>query len=188
MRRSLQALSRLGIVRMPIRQGQLGGGSVLTANFTTLAEVLRQLGYETVGFSSNTFVSDKFGLARGFERFMWAWQLFQTQTDMAHVQEALSDYQGWRKARKFVRELTRENTLEYDQWRLRQVCFSTCCRLWAQRVNRHIKAWYSRFRDQEQPFFLFVNYMEAHMKYDPPGAYRYLFMPENIRKSDVNKV
>jgi len=37
--------------------------------FTTLAEVLRDNGYQTAGFSANPFVTAKFGFAQGFEHF-----------------------------------------------------------------------------------------------------------------------
>jgi len=41
----------------------------LMAEFPTMAEVLRELGYHTVGFSNNGWVSRRTGVARGFEEF-----------------------------------------------------------------------------------------------------------------------
>ena len=39
------------------------------AEFPTMAEILRKLGYHTVGFSNNGWVSRRTGVARGFEEF-----------------------------------------------------------------------------------------------------------------------
>ncbi|RLE99138.1 MAG: hypothetical protein DRJ57_02750 [Thermoprotei archaeon] len=41
----------------------------LMAEFPTMAEMLRKLGYHTVGFSNNGWVSRRTGVARGFEEF-----------------------------------------------------------------------------------------------------------------------
>ena len=47
----------------------IGGRMGLRAEFTTLAERLRDAGYQTVGFSENPLVSGLFGFDQGFERF-----------------------------------------------------------------------------------------------------------------------
>lgn len=38
-------------------------------------------------------------------------------------------------------------------------------------INRDIMEWFDR-RKNDRPYFLFVNYLEAHLPYDPPAAYR----------------
>jgi arylsulfatase A-like enzyme len=38
-------------------------------------------------------------------------------------------------------------------------------------INRNIADWFDR-RKNDRPYFLFVNYLEAHLPYDPPAAYR----------------
>jgi arylsulfatase A-like enzyme len=40
-----------------------------------------------------------------------------------------------------------------------------------QSINSNITTWLGR-RDSGKPFFLFVNYLEAHLPYDPPAEYR----------------
>ena len=47
----------------------VAGRMGLRAEFTTLAERLSEVGYQTVGFSENPLVSGLFGFAQGFERF-----------------------------------------------------------------------------------------------------------------------
>jgi arylsulfatase A-like enzyme len=46
-----------------------GGRMGLRAEVTTLAERLREAGYQTAGFSENPLVSDLFGFEQGFEHF-----------------------------------------------------------------------------------------------------------------------
>jgi arylsulfatase A-like enzyme len=56
-------------------QHQADWGHVyLDRSFPTLAERLRDIGYQTVGFSENVFVGHNFGLARGFDEFHEAWR------------------------------------------------------------------------------------------------------------------
>jgi arylsulfatase A-like enzyme len=56
-------------------QHQADWGHVyLDRSFPTLAGRLRDIGYETVGFSENVFVGRTFGLARGFEEFHETWR------------------------------------------------------------------------------------------------------------------
>ena len=42
---------------------------VLPSSMTTLAHVLRQAGYRTLGFTANPFLIEPFGFAQGFDRF-----------------------------------------------------------------------------------------------------------------------
>ena len=59
-------LTGLGVDRHGVGvAGRMG----LRAEFTTLAERLRDAGYQTVGFSENPLVSALFGFEQGFERF-----------------------------------------------------------------------------------------------------------------------
>jgi len=165
-----------------------GGGNVLPAKFKTLAELLQKLGYETVGFSSNTFVSESFGLSKGFERFFITWQIFQTQADLSYIQAKLADCRGFGKIKQYVQELIKGNLFKNLLNGIYGRYFQFTWDYGARRINNHVKSWYSRLRDQERPFFLFINYMEAHLKYRPPEAFRYLFLPPDISKSEVGKV
>ena len=44
-------------------------------------------------------------------------------------------------------------------------------------INAGISQWLKR-RDADRPFFLFVNYLEAHLPYDPPPGYREAHLPD----------
>ena len=59
-------LTGLGVDRHGVG---IAGRMGLRAEFTTLAERMRDAGYQTVGFSENPLVSGLFGFDQGFERF-----------------------------------------------------------------------------------------------------------------------
>jgi arylsulfatase A-like enzyme len=68
----------------------------LDEGFPTLAEHLRDVGYETVGFSENVFVGRSFGLARGFGEFHETWRrplvvraVLKVATRLFHYEERL---------------------------------------------------------------------------------------------------
>ncbi len=52
--------------------------------FTTLAEILRDHGYQTAGFSANPFVTAKFGFAQGFEHFDSSFASNDTRGDVVN--------------------------------------------------------------------------------------------------------
>ena len=45
-----------------------------TQRYPLLSEVLREVGYHTLGISSNSWMSDEFGVTQGFERYLKLWQ------------------------------------------------------------------------------------------------------------------
>ena len=58
---------------LDVKDHGVGTGQQLTVpdSLTTLAEHLRDAGYQTAGFSENLLVSEKFGLTQGFDHFEW---------------------------------------------------------------------------------------------------------------------
>jgi arylsulfatase A-like enzyme len=49
-------------------------------------------------------------------------------------------------------------------------------------TNRHVKSWFRSVHDVNKPFFMFVHYMEPHLKYSPPKKYRNLFHTGDNKK------
>ncbi|UCH85295.1 MAG: sulfatase [Candidatus Latescibacterota bacterium] len=43
-----------------------------------------------------------------------------------------------------------------------------------------------KHRDTSRPFFLFINYLEAHSRYWPPQEYRFAFVPDDTPLTDAN--
>lgn len=118
-----------------------GQNPVLDGSLTTLAGVFSANGYETRAVSNNTWISDEFGFDRGFDDFRHAWR-----TDTAEG--------GSRSPATSID----------DEWRTR-----VTAALRADDTTDRALEWIARSTDR--PFFLFLNYIDAHFKYAPPEEY-----------------
>jgi len=125
----------------------------LSAQFPTLAERLKDLGYFTVGWSNNPLLNSSSGLLRGFDRFVENSQMSIYSGEMA-LKIILSKLSGY----------SSDNGARF--------------------ANHTIFRWLSRMSAKKRPFFLFVNYMEAHTPYVRDAAgYRYFQNPAQARNN-----
>jgi len=117
----------------------------------TLAEIFHSRGYETAAFTSNFHYMEKgWGLARGFETYednsvSLRHNLAQTFVGSAILQPLY------------------ENLVRYDAFSRRN----------AQDLNRNIFDWFKH--RSGRPFFLFINYLDAHEPYLAPPPYDHRF-------------
>lgn len=119
----------------------------------TVAEILHERGYETASFSNNPWVAlQRTHLLRGFEKV------------------ELMD---------FLRRRMRVS-LEYvrERWGITPFLPWLDTDYGAALTNHRIAEWLKHRTDSQKPFFLFVNYMEAHLPTRVPIAYRERFMDE----------
>ncbi len=118
----------------------------------TLAELLGEAGYRTAAFCANPFLHSGTGLDRGFQLFYHSRNL---NTTIPLLTEPLQKLLFGREALTAFRQQT----------------------MTARQVNRRAAHWLERRGGR--PFFLFINYMDAHSPYDPdppfdriyPGAW-----------------
>ncbi len=150
----------------------------------TLAEALGDDGYETVGVSNNTWISEEFGLARGFETFYKTWQYTQTATDFGGIARR---HEGVEKYRRVAGKLFEGSPLT----NLLNVTYGRFFRKrnddGAARTNEWISKWLRNRRD-DRPFFLFVNYLEPHLEYRPPREYAIRFLPDGVSYNEAMAV
>jgi arylsulfatase A-like enzyme len=143
----------------------------LDGELPTLAERLADAGYATGAVSANAWVGPDFGLDRGFQQFVRAWQLVDRGGDLAGVRRSgraagSTDLaEALRRARAGGLGATTVNTLHHLLWRRRG-------RLGGERVARRSVALARALRGQGRPVFLFVNFLDAHLPYWPPRRYR----------------
>lgn len=127
-------------------------GVAMTAQPWTLAKILHSKGYETAGFNANPF----YGLA--------GWRLdegFGIYEDASYtLRHNLAVTQVGQSALRFL----------YD----RLIRYNQFDHLTAADLNNEVMGWY-RHRDRSQPYFLFINYMDAHRPYLPPAPYDHRF-------------
>jgi len=143
----------------PPTHGAVNGHAYLDNQLCTLPEVLSSLGYRTIGFGNNGWVSHSAGMSRGFdifkENFRWPKKKF------AHLAMRL-----FCKAFLLTRGIKFKGA--YD-------------------TNRAVQSWLKHHRDDSTPFFLFIHYNEAHAPYRPPASHAKRFL-NNVSWTEACKV
>lgn len=123
----------------------------LTSAVRTLPEILQSLGYETAGFTSNLHYGQAgWGMAQGFHRYE------DDSVSLRHNFRAT--LAGEHLAEPLYRRLLRIDRLD---------------RRSAEELNRDIFRWFRR--RSGRPFFLFVNYLDAHAPYWAPPPFNRRF-------------
>ena len=119
---------------------------ILPANCLTLAEILSNAGYDTLGISPGAWIGPATGLARGFDSFIEIYRLIQRKPEW-NVTKLLNRF-----FIKYVFNRTDKG---------------------AQRINTTVAHWLGsrRIEKVNKPFFLFLHYMEPHYPYRPPKPY-----------------
>ncbi len=130
----------------------------LYSKLTTLAEKLRSLGYITLGYSNNQLINHTAGLTQGFDRFLNGGTSYGIFSgEIIHWLSLLTLHP--------------------------EVLSDSGARL----TNRVLTKWFWRLSEQKRPFFLFVNYMEAHIPYpNTLEAYRFFPEPRKAKKQYAN--
>lgn len=123
-------------------------------DYIMLAEILSSAGYATYAFSENPHISSTYNMLQGFDQAEHPW-------DPQHSDEAL------RIALEKVAPEDRSPELRrrLAQQRNRQVKWV------GELAQKAVENWLAR-QDPEQPFLVFLNYMEAHHPLVPPRKYR----------------
>ena len=151
--------------------GAHGGHTYLDADHETLPEAFQSAGYETVGVSNNCWITGEFGFDRGFDRFRKGWQYVQSEVDTGAIVRA----HGVRERLTALREqlfagnpVTTLANIAYERY--------VCDDDGAARTTDWIEGWLADREPDARPFFLFCNYIEPHIPYDPPreSAERFL--------------
>jgi arylsulfatase A-like enzyme len=118
---------------------------------------LRQLGYHTVGFSSNAWVSRRTGFDQGFDAFYEMWQ------DDSRVNKGY-DWLPPRVRHALLSWIPPDvsSASELDRGDGGQVL---------RKLREHVAA----NGPLRQPFFLFFNFIDPHYPYSPPPSWRYAY-------------
>jgi arylsulfatase A-like enzyme len=130
----------------------------LDGHLVTLTELLAQQGYQTVGFSNNSWVSRATNFDQGFEYF--------------------EDFKGiWRVWRSISRLTAAQIYQHFFPVQLHGDRSGG-----AGRTNAAIRRWFDSRHDAGRPFFLFINYLDAHFPYHAPEPFRTKFVePGHLR-------
>jgi len=149
----------------PSVHGAHAGHKGLADNFTTMAEIFSRNGFRTGAFTNNAWVTDDFGLLRGFDDTYRIWQFMQSDVDLGPAALEISKLDLLKSiSSKFVQGNPLKNIINalYGQFFYRNSDYG------AKRTNKLIRQWIA---SSEEPFFLFANYLEPHLEYRPPKRY-----------------
>jgi arylsulfatase A-like enzyme len=168
----------------PSRHGAHGGHTCLDADHRLLAESFADSGYETIGVTNNTWITEEFGFARGFETFWKGWQYWQSDTDMGAVRRASErTEQLGQVADSLLDGNPFVNAVNLAYSELLQPTGDDG----AARTTDRIAGWL-RDRDDDRPFFLFGNLIEPHVEYRPPRECAAPFLPADASYEEARSV
>lgn len=151
---------------------------------TPLAVRLRERGYTTAAISGNVWVSPEFGFDAGFDQFSMKWDLFWDGADLSAISAAESPGDQLRELRKALSLSNAPKTVAngiYGKFLANR--YDDGAWLTTQRATRWITQ-----RDSDSPFFLFLNYLEPHLEYDPPAGYAEKFLPKDTDPTAVDDI
>ena len=115
-----------------------------------MAEILRSGGYETAGFNANPYYGViPWGLGRGFETYIDSTGSLGYSLDATRI------------GREFIEPYSEE---WFHRSRFNQFT--------AHQLNEQVYRWFDHRSDR--PFFLFLNYNDAHEPYEVPSPYDHL--------------
>ncbi|MCA9954704.1 MAG: sulfatase [Anaerolineales bacterium] len=136
--------------------GLRGRSLKLRQNIPTLASFLSGRGYDTLALTANALIGQATGLARGFAELKDVRNVFQGER-----------LPGWQKTGNAL-----YRRLYYGRSPHKQSWYDSG----AWRLNYDMRRWIGQRKDGQRPFFIFANYMEPHLRYDPPRAFRRRFL------------
>jgi len=156
--------------------GAHGGHTYLDADHETLPEAFESAGYETVGISNNCWITGEFGFDRGFETFRKGWQYLQSDVDTGSVIRASGAEERLTSLREQLfagNPVVTLANIAYERY--------LCGDDGAARTTDWIIEWLEDRQKQadRRPFFLFCNYIEPHIEYDPPREYAKQFLSDS---------
>lgn len=138
-------------------------GRSMIKSAATLAEILTQKGYLAMAVVSNAgLVTKSFGFDRGFEYFD---QRFRPR------------FLERQSSRHYLKDVLRGSIASFSvprEWELK----------WrrAEDINSEVFRLLDEHKGEPKPFFLFINYMDAHRPYVPPPPYDSLYPGKNLMK------
>ena len=130
-------------------------GQPVNPNYPTLPELLKSSGYSTLGVAANLYLRADFGLQRGFDEFHIPRPVAMLPADVPFLMR--------RTLRRALRLVV--DTTQFD--RLFSFAGDVDSELFSVLAHRG-----------REPFFAFLNYMDAHFPYVPPVPYEHQFPGE----------
>ncbi|MCD6547247.1 MAG: sulfatase [Nanoarchaeota archaeon] len=149
----------------------------------TLAEKMKRMGYHTFGVSNNPLITALTGFDKGFDKF---YSIIEQKNELLSEDETLIkkifQLRTYEKSfikrvfKLFVFSVRRKKVKEFIKIllsriasRIRNTSFHD---KGANKTNKIIE---KEIKTLKQPFFIFINYLEAHSPYDAPKRIKKMF-------------
>ncbi len=153
---------------MPSEHYRHNRDNYLGDSFVTVAEILRNEGYQTYMFSENPHISRKGNFSQGFDAVEHPWSKKYKDEAIEIVRRKVTTQD---RSSEFYRTIRFSNL---THWTIKAS---------GELVQRGLEEWLRQY-DRDRPFFAFLNYMEAHRPYIPLESYRKQVMnAEQVKKS-----
>ncbi|MGC9347637.1 MAG: sulfatase [Anaerolineae bacterium] len=145
-----------------------GGSWRLPEARTTLAETLQRAGFATAAFHSNPYLSTNLGYGKGFDRFWDSMEATPAVSKLAARVAPLLKTESpiYRFLRRLIRRFETQTEATYYTR--------------AEEVNARAVSWLS---EQQDPFFLWLHYMDLHYPFNPPSSFVQRIRPAGIPKA-----
>ncbi|WP_135855013.1 sulfatase [Halorussus salinus] len=142
---------------------------------SSLAGKLSKNGYSTAGISANPWVSPEFNFDQGFDQFSMKWDEGWESFDVTAAVNAESTIEGLLKSIKQT-PIQQLPALMKSLWHKR--FHDSMSDNGAKEITTRAKRWIKQQKQESEPFFLFLNYLEPHLPYEPPSAFIEEFLSE----------
>ncbi|MBI5055384.1 MAG: sulfatase [Nitrospirae bacterium] len=133
----------------------------LADQIPTIATVLKENGYQTAGFVSNSQVGELVGFHKGHDVFEEVWKGICSKTIIERI----------------IRGIT---------WRIKKKLGHLD--MGAKRTNELVRNWLEQRINKGKPFYAFLHYIEAHNPLSPPRSFKNKFLNIPDRKVDMDKI
>jgi arylsulfatase A-like enzyme len=153
-----------------------------------LAECLQEEGYQTVGFSCNPWITSEFGFDRGFNQFINTYQPLAGGSDFLNLKRKINKMERREAAREVTQGLLNGNIFKNFINASYNAVIGRRVDKGAWLTNHHIRRWLNKIYNPDQSLFMFVNYLEPHLKYQPPKRFRNSFLSADIDISRIRAV
>ena len=146
----------------PSHHGVLGENLYLSEDIPNVVEIFNSEGYQTLSICPNMFVTPHFGFHRGFNKFLDA---------SLHFELLKKHFWDW----IIFGFETDARALMY-RWIYHAIIF------------QEIKKWITLSRKRNKPFFIFINYFDAHLPHRPPRPFKQKFGKIRNQNVDLGKI
>ncbi len=148
---------------LPSEHGASNEHPQLDSQFDTIAELLKGGGYDTYMFAANPHLSRSHKFTQGFDQTEHPWSDAWKQQAVEIIKSKLDP-----------RDQSSEMVRKMNSGRINDWTIKTAGAL----AQQGVQQWLDQRTDGDKPYFVFLNYMEAHRPLIPGMEYRRKMMSE----------